>query len=190
MMNKLRRLGAIKLTVVLLLSLSVLLTIRYYSMIYAIGDTGPAGGIVFYITSDGFHGLEATPEVQLSAPWGCLGTDINGADGAVVGTGAQNTSKILNGCAEAGIAARVAGAYVLNGYEDWFLPSKDELNLMYLNIGKGSTTLGNVGGFADVYYWSSSEISSDIASIQYFGNLIQIGGFKNLKLSMRAVRAF
>ncbi len=83
---------------------------------YAIGDAGPAGGIVFYITpgSGGLHGLEAASTDQdggSGVPWGCYGTEITGADGIAVGTGAQNTSDILAGCSEVGTAAKLADAY-------------------------------------------------------------------------------
>ena len=40
---------------------------------YAIGDIGPAGGWVFYVTDDGLHGLEAAPVDQANAAWGCHG---------------------------------------------------------------------------------------------------------------------
>ncbi len=73
----------------------------------AIGDTGPAGGIVFYIAGDCTHGLEAALVDQSSgAEWGCIDTTISGADGTIVGTGAQNTADIIAGCSELGIAAR------------------------------------------------------------------------------------
>lgn len=189
-MKKLLRLDAIKLIATLLLFLSFVLILRYYPFIYKIGDTGPAGGIVFFITSNGFNGLEAAPEDLNSVSWGCFNTVITGADGVTIGTGEQNTLQILKSCGHNVTAAYLADLYELNGYKDWFLPSKDELNLMYLNIGKGSVTLKNVGGFDDAYYWSSSEIGKDIASIQYFGNNIQIGGFKNIQLRMRVIRAF
>lgn len=152
--------------------------------IYAIGDTGPAGGIVFYITGVGLHGLEAAPADQSSgAAWGCYGTLIAGADGTAVGTGAQNTADILAGCSESGIAARIADAYTLNGYDDWFLPSKDELNFLYLQKAV-------VGGFAVGGYWSSTENVSSHAWSQIFGDGYQYNTNKNGTLRVRAVRAF
>ena len=103
------------------------------STLYAVGDTGPAGGIVFYITDGGLHGLEAAPVDQsASAAWGCFGVPFAGADGTDIGTGAQNTADILAGCGETPIAADIAAGYTLNGFSDWFLPSKDELKELYL----------------------------------------------------------
>ena len=97
---------------------------------YAIGDQGPAGGIVFYITDGGQHGLEAAPEDQATnADWGCYNTAIAGADGFNVGTGMQNTTDILAQCTEVDIAAEFASSYTLDGYNGWFLPSADEFGL-------------------------------------------------------------
>ncbi len=127
---------------------------------YAIGDAGIAGGIVFYITDGGLHGLEAAPVDQsTSAVWGCLGTDLTGADGSAVGTGAQNTADILAGCMETPIAADLAAGYTLNGYSDWFLPSFDELGELYLQRDV-------VGGFSIGGYWSSSEANASFAWAQ------------------------
>lgn len=151
---------------------------------YSEGDTGPAGGIVFYITDGGAHGLEAAPADQSAgAQWGCYGTPITGADGTATGTGAQNTADIIAGCGEASIAAQVADAYTLNGYDDWFLPSKDELNLLYLQKDV-------VGGFAGGYYWSSSEDDSGSAWYQVFDVGFQSLNNKGTMLRVRAVRAF
>jgi hypothetical protein len=157
---------------------------------YEIGDIGPAGGIVFYITDDGLHGFEAAPSDQAipfspGAEWGCFGTDITGADGIVIGTGKQNTADILAGCFEAGIAARLAGDFSLNSYSDWFLPSKDELN--ELNMNKDV-----VGGFASNGYWSSSESSDtdDHAWLQTFDDGLQNSANKYFTFGVRAVRAF
>ena len=82
----------------------------------------------------------------------------------------------------------------LSGYSDWFLPSRDELNEMYLNIGQGNALgLGNIGGFANNGYWSSTEDDTNFEWLQYFDN-----GFQNLNYKyfncfcndVRAVRAF
>ena len=131
---------------------------------YEIGEAGPAGGIVFYVTDNGLHGLEAAPMGQGSAQWGCFGTKV-GADGTAVGTGAQNTVDILLGCPTADIAADLADDYTLNGYDNWFLPSIDELNEMYVNLH-----LNGLGDFASSsdYYWSSSEYNSYAAFDQVF----------------------
>lgn len=161
-------------------------------VVYAIGDIGPAGGWVFYVTNDGLHGLEAAPVDQANAEWGCFGTDISGATSTAIGAGARNTDDIVRGCPTAGIAAAVADEYISSsGYIDWYLPSKDELNEMHLNIGQGSMTIGNVGGFASNLYWSSSEASGSNAWFQDFTSGAQYA--VNLKLStygVRAVRAF
>lgn len=160
---------------------------------YAIGDRGPAGGFVFYIINGGIHGLEAAPVDQGRASWGCFGTDIPGANGTTVGVGAKNTSDILAsaGCGDTGIAAKIADDYKLNGYTDWFLPSKDELNLMYTNIGQGATApLTNLGNFANVSYWSSTEYGSLGAYFQHFPDGSQYTYDEYNMLSVRAVRAF
>lgn len=125
---------------------------------YAIGDKGPAGGIVFYVTDGGKHGLEAAPVDVGLAPWGCDGTIITGADNHVAGSGAQNSKDILAGCTEPGIAARLADNYSLNGYDDWYLPSIDDLYFMSNNIGfSAPAPMTNIGNFGDGLYWSSSE---------------------------------
>ena len=61
---------------------------------------------------------------QASAPWGCPGGELPGAEGTVVGTGEQNTEDILDGCITSHIAARVASNYSLNGFSEWFLPQR------------------------------------------------------------------
>ena len=155
------------------------------STAFNIGDTGPAGGKVFYLTdSSGHHGLEAAPVDQASAPWGCYFTAISGAQSTAVGTGAANTAAIVAGCVEAGTAAKVAEAYTLNGYTDWYLPSLGELNLLYAQKSV-------VGGFANYSYWSSSEYDSGSAWNQSFSNGSQsISPIKYYSLAVRAVRAF
>ncbi|MCJ7656815.1 MAG: InlB B-repeat-containing protein, partial [Candidatus Atribacteria bacterium] len=105
---------------------------------YVLRDIGPAGGYIFYdkgYYSYGWRYLEAAPSDQsASTEWGCYGVLIPGADGTAVGTGVQNTIDIEAGCATVGTAADICANLGLSGYSDWFLPSKDELNLMYTNL--------------------------------------------------------
>lgn len=157
--------------------------------LYSIGDTGPAGGIVFLVTLDGLHGLEAAPADQVNAPWGCYSFVLPGANGTFVGTGEQNTADIIAGCTTADIAADIAADYSLGGFEDWFLPSKDELKLMYQMIGQGSSTT-NVGGFSSGGYWSSSEVTDVTALLVIFVDGSEFDGGKNGTHEVRAVRAF
>jgi hypothetical protein len=112
---------------------------------------------------------------------------IAGADGIAIGTGNQNTIDIMTGCSEAGIAARLCGDLVLGGYSDWYLPSKDELNQLYINRVA-------IGGFASSDYWSSTENSNGDAWGQGFYNGYQFSFSKVVpyyfSFAVRAVRAF
>jgi len=158
-----------------------------------IGDSY-GGGKVAYIFQSGDpgydpnvqHGLiAATSDQSGGAAWGCIFTFLPGADGTAIGTGNQNTIDIIAGCSTSGIAARLCGDLVLNGYNDWFLPSKDELNKLYLN----KNAVGG-GGLADGQYWSSSESNADFAWSLSFVNGVQSGAHKSLFLRVRSVRAF
>jgi len=151
--------------------------------LYAIGDTGPAGGKVLYCADRGLHGMEVAPADQISAPWGCDGITLNGADGTAVGTGAKNTMDILAGSTNTGIAASNAATYELNGFDDWFLPSKGELDLLYQEKAV-------VGVFVDPYYWSSTEHDCGLAWFQSFSNGLHYVDFRTDTLRVRAVRAF
>ena len=154
----------------------------------AIGDTHQ-GGIVFYLDGNG-GGLIAAPSDQQSATWGCYGQSIGGTSSAV-GAGAANTTAIVSGCSETAIAAKICADYTDGTYTDWFLPSKDELNLMYENIGQGNVLgLGNVGNFAEWYYWSSTGYYPNVAWNQKFTHGYQSEYDKVSTYNVRAVRAF
>jgi hypothetical protein len=144
------------------------------------------GGVIAYVDASGIHGLIAAPNDQSSgAQWGCYGTSISGADGTAYGTGNQNTIDIMNGCSTAGIAARLCGDLVLGGYSDWYLPSLNELNLLFVNKDA-------IGGFALGYYYSSTEYGTGgtAAWDQYFVNGGQTFTSKNAWDRVRAVRTF
>ncbi len=163
-----------------------------------IGGVGPAGGLVFYdkgVTSDGWRYLEAAPQSTewTLKVWGGHGTEVTGADGTAVGTGKRNSIEVVNqfGATEPfegkpDYAAKLAGDLSEGGYEDWFLPSKDELDLMYTDLHSAS-----IGSFDDDYYWSSSEPDALKAWIQYFLDGSQYGTVsKTNSYRVRAARAF
>src|SRR5258708_40245735 len=106
---------------------------------YAPGDTGPAGGVIFYVNpnyaSDGWRYLEAAPfDQSAGAQWGCFRRAIAGAHGTAVGTGKQNTLDMIAACPETGTASQLCAALSVNGVRGWHLPSRDELALMYPNL--------------------------------------------------------
>jgi len=151
---------------------------------YALGDTGPAGGLVFYdkgSMSDGWRYLEAAPSNQSTGiQWYNGNSVVTGATATGAGSGRANTSTIISKQGTGNYAAALCDKLVLGGFDDWFLPSKDELNLMYTNLRKAGR-----GGFGSAWYWSSSEYTKLSAWIQDFSD----GGRPNLiKYSIGSVR--
>jgi len=108
-----------------------------------------------------------------------------GATGTAIGTGAANTAIIKSAYGTSvNYAARVASSITEGGYNDWYLPSKDELNKLYLNRVA-------IGGFiSNGIYWSSTEVEYNLAYKQDFTNGSQSLSFKNDSLFVRAVRSF
>jgi hypothetical protein len=142
------------------------------------------GGVIFYIDSTGVHGLIAAKTDQSNeAVWGCSGVLIPGADVNSVGKGKKNTDTIIYTCTQPDIAARICTTFISSNYKDWFLPSKDELHLLYLQKNM-------IGGFAGEYYWSSTQFDKDFAWGVDFTDGIRKTRGKSESNFVRPIRAF
>jgi hypothetical protein len=152
---------------------------------YEIGDQGPAGGIVFYVSNEGLNGLEAAPVDQGQAKWGCSQTEIPSAESPHIGSGALNTAAILGGCNEEDSAADLADRYEFNGFSDWFLPADYTTRLLWENRHV-------LGHFEYDWYWSSTQHYKHVqfaASVSHNPGNVR-PNHKNQIYGVRAVREF
>jgi hypothetical protein len=161
------------------------------------GDVGPAGGLIFYVNpthaGDGWRYLEAAPfDQSAGTKWGCFRQAIRGARGTAVGTGKQNTADIMAACNDPQTAAALCANLSINGVTGWFLPSRDELALMYANLKASGAADFGARGFADNYsYWTSTQQTTDMANHIDFADLgRQHYDDKDFPRRVRAVRAF
>lgn len=159
----------------------------------SIGDTYQGGIIAYFFVSGDTryvagetHGLIVAPTNQSSsARWYNGSYTTTAATGSIIGTGSSNTTKIITSQGNTGTyAAKLCKDYRGGGYSDWFLPSKDELNKIYLN----RTAIGS--GLGTSTFWTSSETSSSSASRQSFSTGTQSNSSKASSSAVRAVRNF
>jgi hypothetical protein len=144
----------------------------------AVGDIGPAGGVVFYVSnsgsinsasniSEGGTYLEAAPSPFSATTYNwCEGasnpyTTLLGASGTAIGTGAANTATALASCT--GGAIYQAANLTSGGYSDWFLPSSNELSQMY-------AWRNSIGLSSNALYWGSTENANWIAASLVMSN--------------------
>jgi hypothetical protein len=199
--------------------------------IYKVGDTGPGGGIVFFKSrasfvcndNDGLNKnrcsyLEVAPDdvfsngVRVAQTWTCW--DFIGGTSTGIGTGEINTDKILSSCKKPNSPAQLARSYTtsVNGtsYNDWFLPSRDEIELLCLRfandpksvyaaqgwwtkaqIGGCRGTYTPTGGFTGGAYWSSSEYAGSYGwHLHFYCGVFDHHLDKYYASWIRAVRAF
>jgi Protein of unknown function (DUF1566) len=156
------------------------------TQLFKIGDS-KFGGKIFYIDNTGLHGLVAAPSDQSdSITWdNGFGTDfITGATDTTIGTGSKNTARIISILGTGNYAASICKNLSLNGYSDWYLPSRDELNQLFINVN-------SIGGFVhDDEYWSSSESISLESWAKPFNIGYELPLPKYEAHSVRAVRSF
>jgi hypothetical protein len=161
------------------------------------GDVGPAGGFIFHVNPnyarDGWRYLEAAPFDQSSgAKWGCFRRAIQGALGTAIGTGKQNTAEMLAACSDENTAAALCAKANINGVSGWFLPSLDELAMMYKNLKAAGVNDFGARGIVDNFsYWTSTQQTTDMANHIDFADLgRQHYDDKDFPRRVRAVRAF
>ena len=151
------------------------------------------GGKVAYILQPGdpgyiagqTHGLIAAPSDQSTGiQWYNGSFTTTGATGVAIGTGNANTNTIVASQGTGSYAAKLCADLALGGYSDWYLPSKDELNKLYINRVV-------IGGFASAFYWGSSEFANNFAGyLSFLHNGYQDFISKSNNYRVRAVRAF
>lgn len=176
-----------------------------------VGEKGPAGGYIFYnkgYVSNGWQYLEAAP-TRWSGSWRdptyefgyYRPSGINREVGTYtsIGSGKTNTEALVkamgnktytsSGSKKVNYAAKAASDYTIRVqgviYNDWFLPSLDELNMMYINLSKR-----NLGDLSYEAYWSSSEDSGGSARKQDFIDGEQDYQHRDYAYSVRPIRAF
>jgi len=148
------------------------------------------GGTIFYVDTTGMHGLIAAPSDQSGYIKWCIGTTYTstGATATAIGTGNANTNAIIaSQGTSASYAAKLCADLVLNGYSDWYLPSKDELVLLYQrNV--------LIGGFnLTTQYWSSTEVATtnnNANTVNFSNGVTHYGNLKSYSWSVRAIRSF
>ena len=157
---------------------------------YLAGATGPAGGLIFYDkgnVTNGWRYLESANADITGISWwnGTLIT--TGATATSIGSGLQNTNTIITAQGAGNYAATAAKNYTQGGYKDWYLPSKDELNLIYQNL-----KVKGLGSLNNDFYWSSSEFNANAAYRQVFTNQggVDAGWKYFTNGAVRPVRAF
>jgi hypothetical protein len=163
-----------------------------------IGDFHQGGVITYFFkeTDPGYvrgehHGFVVSPEdVSQSTYWGCPGLSIIKARNENIGAGKANTAEIVRMCGTLNAAARLCANYTYGGYSEWFLPSKDELNQIYVQADK-------IGGIDKTdLYWSSTEYSGttitdqNIAWLQLFIDGSYREARKNEVYRVRAIHYF
>lgn len=144
-----------------------------------------AGGTVFYLDADGQHGLVMTTTDIDTCAWYEGTPFLIGTTAYQFGEGMNNTNEIVTAQGAGAYAAKICADLTLNGYSDWYLPSKDEL--FKIEIADDQF---NVSG----KYWTSTEDTfADYARYLRLG-LGQpfednVAG-KSASLKVRAIRSF
>lgn len=172
---------------------------------YNMGDTGPAGGIVFYDKgsySNGWRYIEVTNDDLNASQWGCPGLLVPNTSNTAIGSGYLNAVSSLNfhnslnnfytnpsgysSSSNGTVAVKEPLNLLSGGKDDWFLPTSEELNTMYSNLH-----LQSLGNFSSGKYWSSTQSDADNAKVVDFSDGNTLDNPKSdLTVKTRAIRYF
>ncbi|MBK8503190.1 MAG: DUF1566 domain-containing protein [Saprospiraceae bacterium] len=160
---------------------------------YVIGDF-VQGGVVFWVSVSGAHAKVVSIYDVAAVTWSNITNTAIGASAQSDINGAGNTVANMMQSGHTNSAARHCADLTYGGYDDWYLPSKNELGQVYNNrVVIAATATANGGeDFVSGLYWSSTEFSSSVSDawIQNFATGNQTSGSKNNFSRVRAVRAF
>jgi len=159
---------------------------------YKVGDTGPAGGIIFYDKKNnngGWRYLEAAPyDIGQQCQWGVYKNNV--MTGGRIGDGKNNTQNILLALStrmkDTGRAAQLCEILNINGFNDWFLPSLDELKALFVFMQNRN----QLGSFKKTFYWTSTEKNGTDAYVINMVTGKQNDKDKDHNMEVRAIRAF
>jgi hypothetical protein len=165
-------------------------TITTYDSTTVLGKRGPAGGWIAYDSgtygANSWRFLEAAPaDLSSGIKWRNTVNITTGSTAIAIGTGQENTNTIITQQGSGSYAASICDNATINGYDDWYLPSKNELNLMYTNI-----KAAGLGGFLATRYWSSSEYDINQSWYQRSSDGMQSYLDKESGLGVRPLRDF
>ena len=148
------------------------------------------GGVVYYIYDGGQHGLIIANNYS-EVPWWNGTPRFTGTTGDGVNAGAMNTTLIVaaqyaDNPTTGNFAAKVCADFIAGGFGDWYLPSKMELNLLFLQ----KDNLPGLSFIPQWQYWSSTEFNATEAENQLFDSGTQQHNSKGFTGIARAVRSF
>ncbi len=173
---------------------------------YTIGATGPAGGLVFYDKgsyTNGWRYMETALIDSDASEWGCFGSVVTNTNNSEIGAGLLNSvlianyhdnlsnyyinPSICNSLNNGTVASKKVLLYQINNTNDWFLPSENELSLMYENL-----KVENLGSFSNSNYWSSTQANNNNAIAIDFssGGIKTISKSTSTNVKIRAIRYF
>lgn len=155
------------------------------------------GGVIFHLWKDNAgveHGLiVALTDQSISQAWSNVTSAAIGTSAQSLWDGLSNSNSIVGQAGHTSSAAKLCLDLVSGGQSDWYLPSIQELNMLWNNYYTVTRALSQISGTTQLSnsgYWSSTENGSNLACAFYF----YYGGTSSYNKGatgyVRAVRAF